>query len=191
MLERADSLAREHVDPRSSLACRSDWAAGSRSPHPAEFARGLPMTEPGGRWAALRSTMRFADLRPTPAGRPWAGVSQVLDNWRLQLVRAHDTCHGRSLTSSFLLFSLFSDALGLPQEAYLDFPRSREREAAVARYCALFTAFEIRSQHSLLRLANWRLYTLGLTCRNTLQASTTCGRNAWSDVPSRFKTRWR
>ena len=34
--------------------------------------------------------------------------------------------HGRSPTSSFLLCSLFSDALSLPQRAYLDFLRPRE-----------------------------------------------------------------
>ena len=30
--------------------------------------------------------------------------------------------HGKSPTSSFLLCPLFSDVLGLPQGAYLDFP---------------------------------------------------------------------
>ena len=34
--------------------------------------------------------------------------------------------HGRSPTSSFLLCSQFSDALSLPQRAYLDFPRPKE-----------------------------------------------------------------
>ena len=41
---------------------------------------------------------------------------------------------------------------------YLDFPRSKEWEAAVSRYHTLFTAFEIRPQHVLLRLPNRRIY---------------------------------
>ena len=70
------------------------------------------------------------------------------------MVRAH----GRSPTSSFLLCSLFSDALGLLQEAYLDFPRSREWEVAVDRYRTLFVAFGSRSQDILLLSPNRRLY---------------------------------
>ena len=70
------------------------------------------------------------------------------------MVRAH----GRSPTSSYLLCSLFSDALGLPQGTYLDFPGSREREVAAGRYRALFAAFGIHAQDILLRLTNRRLY---------------------------------
>ena len=76
---------------------------------------------------------------------------------------SHDTfelrvrVHERGLTSSFFLCSLFSDALDLPSQAYLDFPRSREWEAAVSRYRKLFTALEIRPQDVLLRLPNRRL----------------------------------
>ena len=70
------------------------------------------------------------------------------------MVRVHE----RSPTSSYLLCSLFSDALGLPEGAYLDFPRSREWEVAVGRYRALFAAFGIQAQDIVLRLANRRLY---------------------------------
>ena len=49
MLERVNRPARGHVDPRSCIAGRSKWVGGSRSPHPAEVGRGLPMTESGGR----------------------------------------------------------------------------------------------------------------------------------------------
>ena len=66
--------------------------------------------------------------------------------------------HGRSPNSSFLLYSLFRDALVLPQAAYFDFSRSREWEVAVGRYRALFAAFGIRSQDVLLRLTHRRLY---------------------------------
>ncbi|CAN0588523.1 unnamed protein product, partial [Laminaria digitata] len=38
MLERADRLARGHIDPRSCVACRSEWAGGRRPLHPAELA---------------------------------------------------------------------------------------------------------------------------------------------------------
>ena len=71
------------------------------------------------------------------------------------MVRAH----GRSSSSSFLLCSRFSDALGLPQEASLDFPSSKEWEVNVDRYRTLFVAFGIRSQDILLRLQNRRPYT--------------------------------
>ena len=94
------------------------------------------MTESGGRWAALRNTMQCADLLqrdvpgPGPASYLTTGVHgsfefMVRSQWRIQ-------------TFSFLLCSLLSDALGLPQATYLDFPRSRELEVAVGRYRALF-----------------------------------------------------
>ena len=53
---------------------------------------------------------------------------------------------------------MFSDALGLLSQAYLDFLRSKEWEAAVTRYRMLFTAFDIRPQDVLLRLPNRRIY---------------------------------
>lgn len=52
-------------------ACRLDlslrrvplgMSGGSRPPHPGEFARGLPMTESEGMWAALRGTMQFGEF---------------------------------------------------------------------------------------------------------------------------------
>ena len=64
--------------------------------------------------------------------------------------------HGRSPTSSFLLCSLFSDALGLPREAYLDFPRKREWQEAAAEYRERFEAYAIRPRDVLLRLPNRR-----------------------------------
>ena len=57
--------------------------------------------------------------------------------------------HGKNQTSSYLVCCLFSDALGLLQGAYLDFPRSREW-VAVGRYCALFATFGIQAQDILL-----------------------------------------
>ena len=136
MLERADRLARGHTDLRSCVACSCERAGGRRPIHLAELARGLPMTESGGRWAALRNTMQCADLLqrdvpgPGPASYLTTGVHgsfefMVRSQWRIQ-------------TFSFLLCSLLSDALGLPQATYLDFPRSRELEVAVGRYRALF-----------------------------------------------------
>ena len=62
--------------------------------------------------------------------------------------------------------SLFSDALGVPQAAYFDFPRWREwgwlSVAAVQ-----FAAFRIRSQNVPLRLTNRRLY-IGLHVQDYL-----------------------
>ena len=71
MFEEEEHLARWRVDPRSCVACRSERAGGSRPshraggsrpPHPVELARGLSLTEPGGRWEALRSTIQFVDF---------------------------------------------------------------------------------------------------------------------------------
>ena len=62
ILERADRRTRGHIGQRSCVAYRFEWARGRRPAHPAELATGLPMTEFGGRWAALRNAMQFADL---------------------------------------------------------------------------------------------------------------------------------
>ena len=66
--------------------------------------------------------------------------------------------NGRRPTSSVLLCSLFSDALGLPREFYLNFPRTREREVAAAHYRERFAAYVIQPRDILLQLPNWRLY---------------------------------
>ena len=63
------------------------------------------------------------------------------------------------LNSSYLLCSLFCDALDLPQGAYLDFPRPRKWEAAAGHYRALFAAYAIQPQGNLLRLPNQRHWT--------------------------------
>ena len=93
MLERAEHLARGQVDPRSCVACHSEWAGGNRPPHPAELARGLPMTKPRGRWAALRSVIQFADLARRPGSDRYLTTS-VYSSFEL-MVRAH----GKSPTS--------------------------------------------------------------------------------------------
>ena len=114
------------------------------------------MTEPGGRGAALRSTTQFGDLFQRDAPGPGSGsylTTGVYNSFEL-MVRAH----GRRSTSSYLLCFLLSDALGLPQGTYLDFPRSREWEVAVGRYRALFAAFGIQAEDIILRLTNRRLY---------------------------------
>ena len=93
---------------------------GKATPSPAELARRLQMTESGGRWAALRNTMQFAHLlqRDVPGPGPASYLTTgVHDSFEL-IVRYQ----ARSPTSSFLLCSLFSDALGLPQAVYLAFP---------------------------------------------------------------------
>ena len=96
--------------------------------------------------------------RPPSTGSPSTGAGYVPDKRYLQLVRAHGKRPRGEPNLFVLLCSLFSDGLGLPRAAYVDFPRPREWEAAVGRYRALFTAFGIRSQDVLLRLTNRRLY---------------------------------
>ena len=88
MLERADRLAKGHTDPRSCVACSCAWAGGRRPPHPAELARGLPMTESGGRREALWSTMQFADLlqRVVPGPGPASYLTTgVYDSFELMV----------------------------------------------------------------------------------------------------------
>ena len=117
------------------------------------------MTESGERWAALRNTMQFADLLRREVSGPGPAcylTTGVYDSFEL-VARSQ----GRRATSSFLLCSLSSDALGLPQSVYLDFPRSSEWEVAVGRYRALSAAFGTRSQNVLLRLTNRRLSYMG------------------------------
>ena len=65
---------------------------------------------------------------------------------------------GRAQTSSSLLCSLLSDALGLPQEAYLNFPRTRKWEVATSHHRKRFAAYAIQSRDILLHLSNRRLY---------------------------------
>ena len=156
MWDRAERQANGHADPPPCATCRSEWPVRSRPPHPAELAQGLLRFQSGERWPAAGSTLRFAELLQEGAPR--------LDPASYVTTGSHDTfelmvrAHARSSTSSFLLCSLFSDALGLPSQAYLHFPRAREWEAAVSRYHTLFTAFEIRPQHVVLRLPYSRLY---------------------------------
>ena len=69
------------------------------------------MTEPGGRWAAVRSTIQFADFlqREVPGPGPASFLpTGVYSSFELMVL-----AHGRSPTSSFILCFLFSDALGL------------------------------------------------------------------------------
>ena len=64
MLDRAERIARGYADPRPCIVCQSVWPGGTRPPHPAELARGLPMTELGERWTAVGRALQFAALRP-------------------------------------------------------------------------------------------------------------------------------
>ena len=106
------------------------WQVAGKKPatHPAGLADDLPRLPPGGGWSAVIGALQLAEFleedgpRLMPASYVTTGSHQTLEH----MVRTH----GRSPTSSFLLCSLFSDVLDLPQEAYLDFPRTREREAA-------------------------------------------------------------
>ena len=65
-----------------------------------------------------------------------------------------------SPASSFLLCSLFGDALGLPKGAYLALRRPREWRAAAGHYHETFAAYGIRPQNAVLRLPNRTIYIL-------------------------------
>ena len=85
-LDRVDHIARGQADPRPCVACHSAWPEGSRPPHPPELARGLPITEQEGRWAAVRSALQFAalfqrgDLETEPANYVTNGVHPARSN---------------------------------------------------------------------------------------------------------------
>ena len=83
-----------------------------------------------------------------------------------------------SPASSFLLCSLFSDAYGLPKEAYLDLPRPREWSSAAGHYCETVTAYGIRPQNTLVRLPNRTIYTY-LMSKSSWRASTRRGSTAY------------
>ena len=119
MLDRAERLASGHADPQPCVACRSDWPARNRSLHSAELAEDLPRPRPGGEWSAvvagalqLVEYLEEDDSRLDPASYVTTGSHDTFE----EMVRTHES----SPTSSFLLCSLFGDALGLPQGAYLD-----------------------------------------------------------------------
>ena len=157
MLDRAERLACGHtVVPQPSVVCLSEWTARARPPHPGELVEDLPRPRPWGRWAAVGGALQFAELleedgtRLVPASYVTTGSHHTFEH----MVRTH----GRSPTSSFLLCSLYSDALGLPREAFFDLPRSREWQEAATDYRERFAAHAIRPRDVLIRLPNWRIY---------------------------------
>ena len=115
MLDRAERLARGHADPQPCVACRSEWPARNWPFHPTELADDLPRPWPRGRWSAVGGALQIAELleedgpRLDPASYVTTGSHDTFE----ELVEAH----GSSPTPSFLLCSLFGDALGLPQGA--------------------------------------------------------------------------
>ena len=132
MLDRAERLASGHADPQPCVECRSEWSARNRPLHPAELAENLPRPRPGGRWSAVAGALQFAELLEEDAPRldPATYVTTGSRDTFEEVMRTH----GSSPTFSFLLCSLFGDVLGLPQGAYLDFPRPREWRAAAGHY---------------------------------------------------------
>ena len=100
--------------------------------------------------------MQFADL--FKRGAPGPGLDSCLATGVYSSFELMVRAHRNTPPYSYLICSLFSDTLGLPQGAHLGFPRSGELEVAVGRYRALFAAFGIQAQDIVLRLANRRLY---------------------------------
>ena len=158
MLDRAERLPSMPADPQPCVACRSEWPARNRPLYPAELAEDLPSPRPGERWAAVAGTLQFVELLEEDGPRldPASDVTTGSHDTFEEMVRTH----GSSPTSSFLLSSLFGDALGLPQGAYLDFPRPRKWRAGAGHYREIFAAYGIRPQDTVLRLPNQRIYIL-------------------------------
>lgn len=118
------------------------------------------MIETEGGWTALRSTTcQFVDL--LERGFPGPGKASSLTTGFYSPFELIAPVNERNSTTPFILCSPYSDALGMPQGAYLDFPRSTEWEAAVDRFHTLSTVFGIRPQESLLSCLGSE--TVGLT----------------------------
>lgn len=81
---------------------------------------------------------------PLQGGSPWLEPASYETTGAYKTFEMMVRAHGRSSTYSFLLCSLFGDALGLPRGVYLDYPRSTERNAFTGRYNTLFTTFMIQ-----------------------------------------------
>ena len=98
MLDRADRIARGHADPRPCVAFQSEWPGGIRPPHPAELATGVPMTELGGKWAAVGRALQFTAflqrdaLGTEPASYVTTGVHNTFELMAAALRRALRLC---------------------------------------------------------------------------------------------------
>ena len=96
--------------------------------------------------------------RPPPMGRSRTGASYANDNRCLQLVRAHGTHSREEPNISVPLVLHFQRSSEHTSSGLLRFPSPEGMGRGCRPYRALFTAFGIRSQDILLRLANPRLY---------------------------------
>ena len=111
--------------------------AGKKPASPSDGdGRGPSKATGGGRRSAVESVMQFAELIEEDGARLLQPASYVTTGSHKTfelMVRTHE----RSPTSSFLLCSLCSDALSLPQRAYLDFSdrgNGKQQPATTVRF---------------------------------------------------------
>ena len=150
MLDRTERLACGHADPQPCVLCRSEWPAKAGLPIRQNWRRICPdhgRREVGGNVVA--EVLEEDGPRLVPGSYVMTGSHPTSEH----IVRTHE----RSPTSPFLLFSLFSDALGLPQEAYLNFTRARKLEVAAAHYRERLAVYAFKPRDILLQLPNRRL----------------------------------
>lgn len=154
-----------YVDPRPFVACRSERSGEIQSPHQTELARGLPVTEPGGRWALVRGALQLITLlqRGVPGPQKASFVTAGVHSTFKLMVSAH----GRSPIVLVPHVLPVQRCPRLPQGAYLDFPSSREWEAVVARSRSMFTAFGNRPQDVFALVIKLEDSTSDRTCRST------------------------
>ena len=115
MLDRAKRLASGHAGPQPCVVCRSEWPARNRPLHPAELAENLPRPRPGGRSSAVAGALQFAEL--LKEDDLWLDPASFVTTSSHNIVEEMVRTYGNSPTLSFLLCSLFGEALGLPQGA--------------------------------------------------------------------------
>lgn len=174
ILEPAERLASGHADSSSCIACCSERPMGSRPPHPSELGRGLPTIERGGGWAVVRGALQFPDLfqRGVPEPEPVSYMTTGVHSTFELMVRAL----GRSPASTFFLFCLFSDALGLPQGRLSRFPPPRGNGKLLS-----FASVRCSPRSGSERRRSWFDYqigssTLDITSKSAWKASTPSGR---------------
>ena len=158
MLHRVERLASGLTNPQQCVTCHSEWPARNRPPHPEKWRRTFQAL-PGGDWPVVEGALQFVDLFEEDGYRLLQSASYVTTGCH-QTFELMVRTQGISPTSSFLLCFLFSDALSLPQRAYVDFLRPREWQTSASHYREVFAAYTIRAQDISLRLPNRRIYIL-------------------------------
>ena len=163
LLRRAAALASGHRDPfpcRDCAVCQPyPWL-----PTPAAVAgeralqeRSIATEQRGRSMTAVKNAIVFARMLRTRAVLPPRAYTPGKSFTSLDdLVRQQGGCE----TSSYILCPLFGDVLGLPQNAFAEFPRTSGWNAAVEAYRPLLQVVGATPDKVVVLLSGKRLYIL-------------------------------